>query len=201
MSKHEQHRHEEQWKQAQAQWKQDTQQRRTTQTDGMLTRIQGYPWYSLVEEGILSHSDDDHLREQAHHLLILLYQQSSYKQCLLQLLRAEPLVVAELIRELPEFQSVGHPSVDALLAFKDHLHIPDHDWPYVMGVFNLGPECSLYSIRRRRQEVNATIPVEPTPGGRGSQFPLIPFLRWAIEGNEKCMESLRKVPNRAMTVN
>jgi hypothetical protein len=51
------------------------------------------------------------------------------------------------------------PPVDHLLALKDDLCIPDAKWGSVVETFHLSSKCSLYYIRKRRDQLDKYIPI------------------------------------------
>ncbi|KAL6040284.1 hypothetical protein QOT17_025447 [Balamuthia mandrillaris] len=75
------------------------------------------------------------------------------------------------------------PPIDKLVALKDVIDIPDSCWPMVMLTFNLAKGASLYYVKKRIKELNATMNVEKTEGGRGHLFPFKEFMERVIKEN------------------
>jgi len=76
-----------------------------------------------------------------------------------------------LVDKLEYFQNrLSPPSVEALLALKDNLYIPDDRWQYITSTFQLGPGSSLHYIEKHRQALNRRLPMMPTGGGRGYEI-------------------------------
>lgn len=92
-----------------------------------------------------------------------------------------------LVNNVPRLQrkcaKLNKPAIEALLAFKDRLRIPDHDWSFVVETFDLGADASLHHIRKLRTTTNNELGVETTLGGRGAEYDITKLLTYLLEKN------------------
>lgn len=72
------------------------------------------------------------------------------------------------------------PSLEALLAFKDRLFIPDDHWDDVRYTFNLDKEYSRHHIETLRTKMNSTLDIHLTEGKRGYQIDIHEYLHWLL---------------------
>ena len=108
---------------------------------------------------------------------------SSYNDCLSMLAKEEATAkfLVENVSELQsELRELMQPTRDALLAFKDRLRIPDHEWPYVVDTFHLPANCTIHHIRKLRDHHNHILPVHATPGGRGYSYDIVELLQYLL---------------------
>lgn len=89
------------------------------------------------------------------------------------------------------------PSIEALVAFKDRLRIPDEDWGYVVEVMRLGPKCTLHYVKEARHGLSNDVTptkvntvqcmvvnkIPQTAGGRGSVMKIKKMIQYLLEQN------------------
>ncbi len=73
------------------------------------------------------------------------------------------------------------PDIDALLALKDDLCIPDAKWSTVVETFQLSENCTLYQIRKRREVINKSLGLITKTPGNGRQQDLKKVLEWLFK--------------------
>jgi len=109
-----------------------------------------------------------------------------YEQCLKMLVDNEEAAsflinnVDLLKKNEPKFKA---PTKEALLAFKDRLRIPDHEWPFVEETFHLDSDCTIHNIRKLRIATNIEFGVQATVGGRGCEYDIRKLLERLLEKN------------------
>jgi hypothetical protein len=72
------------------------------------------------------------------------------------------------------------PDIDSLLGLKDDLCIPDAKWATILETFHLSDKCSIYYIRKRRNELNNILPITRT-AGNGRKQDLENVLGWMLK--------------------
>jgi len=112
----------------------------------------------------------------------VLYPSASFQEAIKTLVAGDQEIIQYLKANIAEFNELTYhqPALDAVLAWKDRIRVPDHQWPYTMDVFHLDKERSVYYLSKRKKEINSQMPPEPT-GGNGYQFPLLNYIRWILE--------------------
>lgn len=174
----------EQQEQAKARALQERLAQRTAAIEQTVTLINTTDWQERVEQTI-DLPNDDVLRQQAHTLLRNLYKGETVEECIVRLLAGEERVLQYLVQHLPQMHTLlaqaHQPTLAALLAYKDTMCITDALWWYTVSLFRLGEYASIGRIRRIRDEINARMPATNTPGGQGSQLPLMGIIKWMIQ--------------------
>jgi hypothetical protein len=170
-------------------------QQRELQIERTLNDINNkIPWKALLEQHIDA-PDIVHAAAQIRAVVEIFFSQFSTERCLHELLRMDPQIVDAVLTVLPISEEHQQPSLDAVVAWKDRQRIPFHSWKYTMTTFNLRKGISVAAIKRRQQELNTTLPCQPTPGGRGSEHEVLPLLQWLIANNPALLAKCKKVSN------
>lgn len=165
---------------------------RVEHTRGMLEKINSFPWETLNQQH-LDEPQANFLSAKAETLLELLYDMP-FPECLIEIGKVDPRLITYLFNTNPTLRELScQPPTDTLLALKDQLYIPDHAWPLVCAVFNLGRQGSLATLRNRRSEINNLLPTVQTPSGQGSAIPLIKFIEYLIVCNPEGLQTLLQV--------
>lgn len=85
-----------------------------------------------------------------------------------------------LVDKLKYFQNhLSLPSVEALLALKDNLYIPDDQWHYITSTFQLGPGSSLHYIKKHCQALNQRL-----------TFTVEKFRNYSLESKHSCNKAV-----------
>lgn len=110
-----------------------------------------------------------------------LYPATSFQEAIRTLVAGNPETIRYLKENIAEFQEIRYhqPALDAVLAWKERVRIPDHEWPYTMDLFYLQDGLSVYYLNKRKHEINDEMQAEST-GGTGYQFPLLKYMRWVL---------------------
>jgi hypothetical protein len=107
-----------------------------------------------------------------------------YEQCLKTLIDNKETIMF-LLDNIPllkkQCRQLEEPAIEALLAFKDRLRIPDHDWRVVVDTFNLSESSSIHHVRKLRAETNAELNVCRTIGGRGCEYDINKLLELILK--------------------
>ena len=84
------------------------------------------------------------------------------------LLKDDQVAIEYLRTEVEELRmELTKPSLEALLALKDQLAIPDDDWDLVVRTFGAKAVAKLHRLEALQRRMNNELPITPTAGGRG----------------------------------
>ncbi len=93
------------------------------------------------------------------------------------MIRDDQKALEYLMSKVAFFQEkITTPSLEALLALKDQLAIPNDQWALIRKTFNLKNEGKLYQIEQLHHVMNETLSIHLTPGGRGWEIVSISIL-------------------------
>lgn len=76
--------------------------------------------------------------------MMLAYNQESYAACLAAQLQEDGDLLTELTNQLPELCEGDPPSIKELVAYKDRMRIPNHEWKYMEETYT-----RITAIRKR----------------------------------------------------
>ena len=169
------------------------QEQRTKETEMMKTKLLTIPWDSILN-ATARESTQTLLHRQAKALLECLLPHTSYEAALETLIQGNPKTIHYLQTHMEDFQSISlsQPSLEVLLSYKDTLNITDKKWTHTMAVFGLDSRVSLHHITRAKHALSASMEPQPTPGGRGWEFPLLKYIKWVLAQREQNIETQDK---------
>lgn len=110
-----------------------------------------------------------------------LFPTRTFQEALKTLIAGDAVTIRYLKANIREFDELlpRQPALDAVLAWKDRMKIPDRDWNYTMDVFTLANGLSVYYLNKRKKEINTEMLPEST-GGTGFELPLLKYMRWVL---------------------
>lgn len=148
--------------------------------------LQDIRWHSILHgTRAKTYTEEERKKriEEAKKILSHIFQSSA--EDAINILNQEVLISRTIVENGSEFsgklQKAPPPTIEALLTFKDQLHIPDHKWNYIMETFDLPKECSLHQIRKLRTTWSGELKTQPTLGAHGSELDIKELLSYLLQ--------------------
>src|SRR5690606_4789296 len=125
------------------------------------------PWVGLLSHSLQKDVDDSSLRKRAQAAKILLehlYSETDYIEIPKKLFKFDESTIAKVVKQLnggslfheiqAEGRKLSRSAIRALMKWKERLHISDHDWGFVVDMFEL-EDATIHFIRLERDKVTA----------------------------------------------
>jgi hypothetical protein len=129
--------------------------------------------------------EDEFLRKQAEICLLQMCKLETFEQCLAFLIRNDFNTIKYLTDNIKAFRTIiqncNRPTIQVLSALKDKLLISDINWRYLASVFEIEDYATITYLKSFQKSINNEIPLNATPGGKGSELALYDLIKMVIE--------------------